>query len=295
MRKMKESKEKYEKISIPKELDETVQNAIRKSEKFRKKNVEIAVKKKRKEVWRWGVGIAAALVVATTIGVNTSEVFAMQMQNIPVVGSLVKVLTIRSYEKKDENINISVQVPGIETIENDTPNLSKEVNDEISNLCEAYASESLKRAEEYKKAFLSTGGSKEEWEEHKINIKVGYEIKSQTEEYLSFMVQGTESWVSAYAETKYYNLDLNSNSYLTLKDVLGDDYIEIANNSINSQIEQRETALGESFWSKESGGFVTINQDTKFFMNEKGNPVIVFGEYEIAPGYMGSVEFEVEK
>ena len=51
--------------------------------------------------------------------------------------------------------------------------------------------------QEYKKAFMETGGTEEEWEAHDINIHVGYEIKAQTEAYLSFAVQGTENWSSA--------------------------------------------------------------------------------------------------
>ena len=42
-------------------------------------------------------------------------------------------------------------------------------------------------------------------------------------------------------------------------------------------------------------GFTTVSKDTKFYLNEEGNPVIVFDEYEIAPGYMGMPEFEIER
>ena len=44
------------------------------------------------------------------------------------------------------------------------------------------------RAEEYRTAFLETGGTEEEWAEHNIKITVGYEIKQQSDEYLSFIV-----------------------------------------------------------------------------------------------------------
>ena len=33
----------------------------------------------------------------------------------------------------------------------------------------------------------------------------------------------------------------------------------------------------------------------KFYINEKGRIVIVFEKYEIAPGYMGTQEFEIDK
>ena len=98
------------------------------------------------------------------------------------------------------------------------------MNQEIYDLCSQYADEAVERAREYKKAFMETGGTEEEWEAHDINIHVGYEIKAQTEAYLSFAVQGTENWSSAYSETKYYNIDLKDNKMVTLADVLGHDY-----------------------------------------------------------------------
>ena len=34
-------------------------------------------------------------------------------------------------------------------------------------------------------------------------------------------------------------------------------------------------------------------EDTRVYINEAGNPVIVFDKYEIAPGCMGSPEFKL--
>ena len=40
-------------------------------------------------------------------------------------------------------------------------------------------------------------------------------------------------------------------------------------------------------------GFTSIADDQRFYINEAGNPVLIFEKYEIAPGYMGQPEFEV--
>ena len=40
-------------------------------------------------------------------------------------------------------------------------------------------------------------------------------------------------------------------------------------------------------------GFQGIKPDQSFFINDRGNPVIVFEKYEIAPGSMGIQEFEI--
>ena len=41
-------------------------------------------------------------------------------------------------------------------------------------------------------------------------------------------------------------------------------------------------------------GFEQIKEDQNFQLNEQGQLVICFDEYEVAPGYMGLVEFAVE-
>ena len=43
------------------------------------------------------------------------------------------------------------------------------------------------------------------------------------------------------------------------------------------------------------GGFTTVDRNTTFYINEAGNPVVTFPKYEIAPGFMGVQEFEIQK
>ncbi len=285
---MEKSKETYENIVIPEELAGKVQEAIDIS---RKKRVKRLARSRRKRVYQWAAGIAAAFTVVTTVGLNTNEAFAMEAQKLPVIGELARILTVRSYEKANDDLHISAKIPGVD-LGGDGQQLSDEVNAQIERMTVQYESEAVKRAEEYKEAFLETGGTQEEWEEHDIRIDVWYEIKNQTEDVLSFTVKGTESWTSAYAETRYYNLDLKNNEFLTLEDFLGQDYVEKANESIRAQIDER-MQNGETFFTSEEGGFETIEADQSFYVNENGNPVIVFEKYAIAPGAMGEVEFEI--
>jgi hypothetical protein len=39
--------------------------------------------------------------------------------------------------------------------------------------------------------------------------------------------------------------------------------------------------------------FKQITGDESYYFNENGEIVIVFDEYEVAPGYMGAVEFTI--
>lgn len=293
MSRLEDAKKRYDEIPVPEELGVRIQNLIEQSEKREEKNMRDARRKGKHSFYKWGLGTAAAVLVVFTGALNGSTAFAEEAQQLPVIGSIARILTVSSYTKEQGREKISVEVPGIEFITENNSGLSQRVNEEIQNICSEYAQEAVNRAEEYKQAFLDTGGTEEEWEKREIQIKVWYEILSQNSNYLSFVVRGSESWTSAYSEERYYNIDLNTQELLTLKDVLGENYIQKANESIKSQMDEKSRELGIEFWGPEEGGFETISDDTRFYMKENGNPVVVFEKYEIAPGAAGAVEFEI--
>ena len=298
MRQIEDARKRYEEIPIPAELSGRVKAAIVRSEEKRKSQRQriptVRIRRKHR-IWGTCAGMAAALVLVFTTALNTNTAFAEMAAGLPVIGAAARILTFRSYERDEGDWKISVEIPSVEMIAKDTNGLDSALNQEIYDLCSQYADEAVERAREYKKAFMETGGTEEEWEAHDINIHVGYEIKAQTEAYLSFAVQGTENWSSAYSETKYYNIDLKDNKMVTLADVLGHDYARIADESILRQMENMEEKEGIAFWSKSEGGFTGVTDKTVFYMNEKENPVIVFDKYEIAPGAYGKLEFEIDK
>lgn len=291
MNQLKDAKKTYEKIPVPAELSDRVQAAILQSDKNRR----IIKLKKRKAVLRKCAGAAAAVAVTFTALLNTSATFAQSVSDMPVIGTVARVLTFRSYEKDEGDLKLSVEIPSVEMISQDTGGLDDSINQEIYRLCQQYANEAVARAQEYKKAFLDTGGTQEEWEAHNIEIRVWYEIKAQTRDYLSFAVMGSENWSSAYSETKYYNIDLNSRKLVSLQDLLGENYIQTANESIKNQMKTKSQETGITFWTPEERGFTEISDDTCFYINESGNPVIVFEKYELAPGSAGAVEFVIER
>lgn len=292
MGKLEKIKERYDDIVIPAELNERIQQEIMKSRKQQAEKNTVGQRYRLKKVIR-GIGAAAAAVcILFTAALNTSSVFAKEAAELPIIGGVARILTFRSYEIEKDDIAVSVEIPTIEMIAKDTGISVDEINREILNRCSQYADDAVLRAEEYRTAFLETGGTLEEWAEHNIKIVVSYEIKQQSDDYLSFVVRGTQNWTNAYSESKYYNLDLNTGKPITLKDMLGGDYIELVNKSIREQIAQRQNA-GETFFTAEEGGFTGISENVKFYINENNRPVIVFEKYEIAPGASGEIEFEI--
>ncbi len=289
MKEWEDVKQIYDNIEIPAELDDVVQKAVSQTVKGKKGH------SKMKNSWlKKSLGVVAAAALLFTVGVNSNEAFAQDMQNIPVLGSIAKVVTFRSYMDGDADKVIKVNIPEIKTDHADA--FVAEINTEIKKICEQYATYVENDIAEYKNAFLETGGTEDAFAAKGIVADINYEIKNQGEEYVSFVVYVTENWISNVPQAHYYNLDLQKDRYLTLADLLGNDYITICNDSITKQMQQRlDKEQYLSYFAAEDGGFTSVDENTKFYINSKGNPVIVFDKYEIAPGAFGVQEFEIAK
>ncbi len=292
MGKLEAMKERYDQIMIPEELNIRIQQEIEKSRHRQEQKGRAGSRHRLRRTVRSMEAMAAAACILFTAALNTSPVFAKEAGELPVIGGLARILTFRAYETEKDDIAVSVEIPTIEMIAEDTGITVDEINQEILARCNQYADDAILRAQEYRTAFLETGGTPEEWAEHDIKITVGYEIKQQGNDFLSFVVRGSENWTNAYSESKYYNLDLSTGKIVTLRDMLGDDYMEMADQSIREQIAERQRA-GEVFFTAEEGGFAGISEEVKFYINGNNRPVIVFEKYEIAPGSSGEIEFEI--
>lgn len=120
-----------------------------------------------------------------------------------------------------------------------------------------------------------------------------YEIKSQTDTTVSFVVESYVSIASAYQEQFFYNLDLAADRELTLRDVLGENWAALCNDSIRAQMAAAEDP--SVYFSEEEGGFSSVDESTGFYLNQAGNAVVVFPRAAVAIGAMGVVEFEIVK
>lgn len=341
MNELKEAKDIYDEIEIPKELNQIVTDALNNSEK---KPLNVPINNMRKYNYpkpRKSM-VAAAVVICFIIALNSSETFAQAVGNVPVLGGIAKVLTLRSYQTSEDNMNISVNIPEIVTDDSHSENntssdtdISKEtaqpsanqeqdsasgsidyagsvqtgntdqfvadINAEIDHIVSDYLIDAKSRMQADKDAFIATGGTEEDWKSRDLNINVDYEVKYQKGNLLSLVLSTDESWYGAYDMNMFYNLDLKNKKELTLKDVLGEDYKDITNSCIIKQMKDRAAEDPNMvYWgitdAEKSGipGFISVDENSKFYLNEDGKPVVCFDKYEIAPGFMGTQEFVIE-
>ena len=288
---LEDSKNIHEKIEIPPELYEMVERTIDEYDrKERLHNNKKVISMKKRSYGKTFGAAAACAVFCFTAALNISPAFAEDMQSVPIIGEISKVLTFRSYEVSDEDKTITADIPQIES--NEEGGYTEKVNEEILAITSEYKERAEKSIADYKEAFIATGGTEEEFEAKNIKVNMDYEVKYESEDMLSLVLTAYEDWNASTEVREYYNINLKDNSEITLKDMLGDDYIEIANKQIKEKIAADESGL---YFDESMGGFTTITDETNFYINENGNPVIVFQKYEIAAGAAGFPEFEIVK
>ena len=294
----KQGKEEYYKIRIPDNLESMVESALEEKEEFLPERGKMFIFKKARII----AVIAAVVCVAFLTGVRCNESFALAASQIPFIRGIVELVTSQQYTKENEQEILTVSVPKIEG--KITGGLEEVINNEIRKKINEITKEAEQRAAEYKEAYIQTGGEEQDY--WKMEIQVDYDIKCQNEEYLSFKIWKTESLASCYTENYFYNIDLEVGKELTLRDLLGPSYKEIANKAVREGIEKRlkedKDAMFYGYSQGESGAddltadceFKSIEDNQSFYINNRGKIVLVFEKYSIAPGYMGEVEFELE-
>ena len=281
---LKKAKQTYNSIEIPQELGYVVNRAVHENKVH-----------KRESMRTWLKGATATLATTFALFVillNTNESFAKAMEDVPIIGSIAEVFTVREYKEESEVELIEAKIPAIRNTGN--TDLENRINYEISSKINEVLEEAKQRAEEYKNAVLATGGTMEDFIPTQINID--YEITYQDEKLTSFVITKSESFASAYQEQYFYNIDIENGKELNLKDVLGANYKEIVDAEVNKQIAERKAQDEENnlYFTEDEGGFSGIeNEYQDFYINKNKKVTVVFQKYEIAPGSMGIQNFVI--
>ena len=281
MNEFKNAKEAYENTPIPAGLSERVQAGIQEGKaRYRAR--------RGRTVRRWGA--TAACFAILLAGLNLSPTLAKAAAGVPVLGGLFRVLTVISYDASDGGINYAVSVPGLEA----DSTLAERVNAAIQEKMDAHLAKARQDWDDYREAFFATGGTEEEWAGREMDVIVSYEIKSQSATRVSFVVTLGEGWGSSMEERYYYNLDFSEDRDLTLRDYLGENWVETCNAAIERQIADSVDEEGFTlFFAPEDGGFTTVDETTGFYVREDGTVVVCFPEYSIAAGAAGIPEFPI--
>lgn len=277
-------KEEYESVNMS---DEAYRKMVARMNQAKKEKIFM----KKMNSYKGFVAAAAAAVVM--IIPNVSPVAAYAMENMPVLGGFFKVITIRDYSYDDEFKEAQINVDEIaveenasvegEALENAKKSMG-EINADMKAMAERYEAEF--------KASLE--------EEGYHSVSVSSEVVSTSKDYFTLKLTCFESAADG-SEMVYYNtIDLKTGNKVALQNLFkdGSDYKSVIAANIEEQM-RANTASDENniYWldgeMMTDWSVASSLDNASFYVNQSGSVVISFNEGEVAPMYMGTVEFTI--
>ena len=276
MTKLNNSKKQYDNTEIPSELKEVVNSSIREAKKNRKKN---------RAFKQWGIGVAAAAALFVT-SVNVNPTLAQSLSSVPVLGSIVQVVTIQEVQFAKDTYNADIKTPNVTGLEN--KELEKMLN-------EKYVAENEALYESFQEDIKSL---EEEGGGH-FGVASSYEVITDTEDILSISRYEVNTVGSSSTTMRTDTIDKKNEILITLPSLFKDDsYIETISTYLKEEMKkQMAEDPDKTYWldAEEEIGFEfeAIRPDQTFSITADHKLTISFDKYEVAPGYMGVVTFEI--
>lgn len=255
----------------------------------------------RSKLMKIGASVAAAVCVLMILP-NSSLAVANAMGNLPVVGKLFRVITFRDYEVEGDNYYADVKVPKIETEESETTTETNALQDVGTKADTSAQSHVNKSVEEYIDELVEKFNREiSENEEARQGLDVSYDVLTNTDRWFTLRINVLETAASGYEYSRIYHINKESDQVADLNDLFaeGSDYVDVISNYIKDEMRRRmqESEDVSYFIDSEPAfaddDFQRIRENQNFYFNSDGQLVIVFDEYEVAPGYMGAVEFAI--
>ena len=271
---MNRFRNEYENIEIPDELEFLVRTTIKEQEK----------KMKRKNIINKSV-IAAAVAGVVFVGsINLSSEISYALSEVPVLGSIVRVLTFKTFELKDNNFDAELKTPAIEGLDS---KLEAMLNEKYLDENQKLYDDFMKEIDELKKADM---------DEAHMGIASGYEVKTDTDKLLVIGRYVVNTVGSSSTTIKYDTIDKQNKILITLPSLFKDEaYIDIISENIKAQMKEQMKDENNVYWLEDEmmgdENFSKIDKNQSFYITKDNQLVIAFDKYEVAPGYMGNPEF----
>lgn len=270
-------KENYNNIEIPKELDDVINDAFNKSENKKLENNKKDWRRNMKNMKKWYA--SAATVGLIIVSVNASSTFAKSLENIPVIGNIIRVVNFNNYRIDKDGMDVSISLPEVSS---DNKDLEYKLNKEFEK----------EGKEAYKKYEAEVAELEKEGKTTHKSAEIWTESIAENDKTLSVAIYNTETEASAATSRKIYNIDKKDKTILTLEGMFGNnDYVDVLSKNILSQMKERTKKDSNDVYFVDNT--FKIKKDQPFYINDKGELVICFDEYEVAPGSAGLVEFVI--
>ena len=268
-------KKEYKDIPVPPQAKARMLQGINQAKKEQKRGIHM-------KVFKSTGATAAAAMVAITLMANLTPTTANAMEKIPVIGSIAKVVTFRTFEDQKDGYEAKVEIPQV--------TIDGKAETAVNKSIEEYANELIARYEQQL--------AQDQGQGH-YALDSSYQVVTDTDKYLAIRIDTTVAMASGAQYVKIFTVNKATGNVLTLNDLFNNN-TELLN-AVSSNIKEQMTAQMSAdenvmyFLNSDmpDTDFTGLKGTESFYFNKSGELVITFDEYEVAPGYMGAVEFTI--
>lgn len=225
---------------------------------------------------------ACILFVMLVLLPNLSVTYAHAMENIPIIGDLVEIFTIRNYFYSDDRHELDAEVPKVNDPSNEQ--VSDLINKDVNELTSAV----IQKFYDDLEISHDTGYG---------SIYIDYETVTNTDEWFTLKLTVSEVQASSNTYFKFYHIDRTNGTYVTFGDLIDSEDFGAIEQIIREQMEAEMAADPDVvYWTEDTklGQSITaLTADQNFYFDDAGNLVIVYNKYEVGPGSMGCPEFTI--
>lgn len=230
-------------------------------------------KSKTRRAARYGGWIAAALALFVAVP-NVSPTAAAAMADIPVLGTIVELVTFRTYTYNDGH-----NIADVETPELGGSAAAEEVSDQVQEYTDQLIAQ-------FEADCAATG-------EGYQGLDVTSSVVTDTDSWFTLRIDAVKTQASGAQFSRFYHIDKATGQVVTLADLFREDadYVTALSDSVRAQMEERMAADESQAYFVDQ--FTGIDPNQNFYFDADGQLVLVFDEYTIAAGYMGMPEFTI--
>ena len=223
------------------------------------------------------------LLVTIVLLPNVSVTYAETLEKIPVLGDIIRVITIRNYFYSDDYHEMNVSIPKLEGNNEEIDFINADVKELSEYLVQRFYHE-----------------VEELGNEAHSSVYVDYKVVTDTKDWFTLKLVINEVAGSGNIYFKYYHLNKLTGKIMTLENIVADnEFYDVVEKEIKLQMEKQMSDNSNlKYWVDDStfgDDFVTIKPNHNFYWDQDYNLVIPFDKYEVAPGYMGTFEFVIDK
>lgn len=282
MNRIEDLKKEYEAYQAPASLQRKVKNAMARAKKERRNKAILRI------TGRSILGVAAAMLTIVIL-VNSSPQIARAMGSVPILGALTELLTFRGYTERGDGHEANIATPQI-TPTQDGQTLTPG-EEQLNRSIEEYTRQII---DDYEAAVLNSGGQIPH-----MGVDTICTVLPEDDRLFSLRLDTVENAGGSATYSKIYHFDKVTDRQVILADafVSGADYITAISENIREQMKGQMAKDPEVYYfledEDEDANFRQIKPTQEFYLDADRNLVIVFDEYEVAPGFMGEVEFTI--